>query len=204
MKGVVLRYKYDALNILGDDAVLSVRPKIAELVMQVYGRALHPELFEVHREKKIERAAYKAAVKITSAGHVVTWQPGEKFILTEVATSGHHPLPEKRRLMSHPLRGARHDRVECRSGVSYETNFSLETVESEALFTYQQEFALAGAKTGLMHTFDSSGRFGLGAMSYMHVESRERSLKVLALHTFPDDGAVVKTESIFRLPELAR
>lgn len=179
--------------------VLSVRPKIAELVFQVYGRSLHPELFEVHREKKIERPGYKAVVQITSAGHVVKWEH-EGLILTEVATSRHHPLPQKRRLMSHGLSGTRHDRVECRAGITYDMDFSLETVESEAFFTYQKEFALAGAKTGLMHSFDSSGRFGLGAISYMHVESRQRSLKVLALHTFPDDCAIVKTQSIFKLP----
>ena len=179
--------------------VLSVRPKIAELVFQVYGRRLHPELFQVHREKRVERTGYNAVVQITSAGHVVTWEH-EGLVLTEVATSGHHPLPQKRRLMSHQLRGARSDRVECRAGITYDIEFSLETVEDKAFFTYQKEFALAGAKSGLMHTFDSSGRFGLGALSYMHVESRERSLKVLALHTFPDDLAIVKTQSIFKLP----
>jgi hypothetical protein len=29
-------------------AVLSVRPKVAELSFQLFGRALHPEVFEVH------------------------------------------------------------------------------------------------------------------------------------------------------------
>ncbi|MEM6328847.1 MAG: DUF2617 family protein [Planctomycetota bacterium] len=168
-------------------------------MIQLYGRSLHPELFEVHREKRIERAGYTAAVKITSAGHVVTWEH-EGLTLTEVATSGHHPLPQKRRLMSHKLKGARSDRVECRAGIAYDVEFALERVEDAAFFTYQKEFELAGAKDGLLHTFESSGRFGLGAMSYVHVESRERSLKVLALHTFPDDCAVVKTRSVFGLP----
>lgn len=179
--------------------MLSVRPKIAELVLQLYGRALHPELFEVHRTKVIERDNYAATIKITSAGHVITWEH-EGLLLTEVATSGHHPLPQKRRLMSHQLRGTRSDKVECRAGISYDVQFALETVDEKAFYTYQKEFAFAGAKTGLMHTFDSSGRFGLGALSYIHAESRQNSLKVLALHTFPDDFAIVKTQSIFKLP----
>ncbi len=179
--------------------MLSVRPKIAELVFQLYGRPLHPELFETHRHKRIERSGYQATVQITSAGHVVTWEHAG-LILTEVATSSHHPLPQKRRLMSHQLRGSRSDRVECRAGITYDVEFSLETVENDAFFTYQKEFALAGAKSGLMHNFDASGRFGLGALSYVHVESRERQLKVLALHTFPDDCAIVKTQSVFQLP----
>lgn len=179
--------------------MLSVRPKITELVFQLYGRALHPELFEVHRSKRVDRNDYKATVQITSAGHVVCWER-DGLILTEVATSGHHPLPQKRRLMSHQLRGARSDKVECRAGITYDVEFALETVDEEAFFTYQKEFTLAGAKSGLLHTFDSSGRFGLGALSYIHLESRQKSLKVLALHTFPDDCAIVKTQSVFKLP----
>ncbi len=78
--------------------MLSVRPKIAELVFQVYGRSLHPELFQVHSTRLVERNLYTATVQITSAGHVVTWRYGG-LILTEVAASAQHPLPQKRRLM---------------------------------------------------------------------------------------------------------
>lgn len=179
--------------------MLSVRPKIAELVVQVYGRSLHPELFEVHRQHRVERDNYQVDLKVTSAGHTICWQ-SDGMILTEVATSAHHPLPQKRRLMSHQLRGAQSDAIDCRGGVRYEVDFSLETVDEEAFFTYQKEFTLAGAKSGLLHVFESSGRFGLGALSYIHIDSRAKALKVLALHTFPDDYAVVKTKSLFKLP----
>jgi hypothetical protein len=37
-------------------------------------------------------------------------------------------------------------------------------------------------------------------MSYVHLESRDRSLKVQAFHTFPDDYAIVKSQSVFMLP----
>jgi hypothetical protein len=179
--------------------VLSVRPKIAELVFQLYGRSLHPELFEVYRCRQIERNGYTANVQITSAGHVVTWQY-QGLTLTEVATSAHHPLPERRRLMVHPLKGSQSQRLECRGGVRYEVEFSLEPVDAEAFWTFQKELALSGARQGLVHHFESSGRFGLGAISYIHLESRDRSLRVQALHTFPDDHAIVKTQSVYLLP----
>jgi len=50
-----------------------------------------------------------------------------------------------------------------------------------------------------MHTFASSGRMALGALSYVHVESRNRSLLVQAFHTFPDDCAIVKSQSLFEI-----
>lgn len=179
--------------------MLSTRPKIAELVFQLYGRAIHPELFQTFRTRTVERGDYVATVEITSAGHVVCWRR-DGLILTEVATSAHHPLPKKRRLMSHQLRGERSDHVECRGGVTYDVSFSLESVDSAAFHTFQKELTLAGAKEGLLHCFDSSGRFGLGALSYVNVQSRDRTLLIQALHTFPDDQAIVKSQSVFRLP----
>ena len=37
-------------------------------------------------------------------------------------------------------------------------------------------------------------------MSYINLESRDRSLRVQAFHTFPDDYAIVKSQSVFSLP----
>lgn len=213
--------------------MLSVRPKIAELVLQLYGRSLHPELFEVYGSKRVQRGqvaprantseeslasdpgaeGYEATIQITSAGHVVTWRHGG-LTLTEVCASSHQPLPEKRRLMSHRVEGEHADRVACRGGVTYEVSFTLETITPERFQAYQQEFDLMSLQggslptsgdgsSGLLHRFEASGRVGktLGAVSYVDVQSRDRSLRVRAMHTFPDDCAIVKSESVFRLPE---
>lgn len=186
--------------------MLSARPKIAELVFQLYGRNLHPELFEVYRSRRVERAGvgsrpgYTANVQITSAGHVVTWEH-DKLVLSEVAASSHQPLPKKRCLLNRRLSGEQVDRVDCRGGVSYEVRFSLDAVTPEAFASYQREVELASLQEGLLHRFDSNGRVGLGAMSYVHVQSRDQSFVVQAMHTFPDDCAIVRTQSIFRLPE---
>ena len=54
---------------------------------------------------------------------------------------------------------------------------------------------------GLLHSFESSGRMALGAMSYVGIETRSRSMRLQAIHTFPDDYAIVKVESLFSLPD---
>lgn len=179
--------------------MLIARPKIAELVFQVYGRSLHPELFEVYQSRLIERGAYKANVQITSAGHLVCWQY-QGLTLTEVAAAANQPLPERRRLMSHRVAGPRKERIGCRGGVVYEAEFSLDRVDAEMFHTFQQELTLEGTREGMLQRFESSGRIGMGAMSYINVQSRDRSLLVQALHTFPDDFAIVKSQSLFRLP----
>lgn len=179
--------------------MLSVRPKVAELVFQLYGRALHPELFEIHTTRTVKRGDYEATINITSAGHTVSWRY-KGITLTEVATSAHHPLPQKRRLMAYKLKGEGHDRVDCKGGARYQVSFQLEPVEPEVFWTFQNELANDGERQGMLYRFDSSGRMALGALSYINVETRNRSLLVQAFHTFPDDYAIVKSQSLFEIP----
>ena len=179
--------------------MLSVRPKVAELAFRVYGRSLHPELFQVHKTRRIERGGYQAQIDITSAGHVITWRYGNTT-LTEVAASAQHPLPQKRQLLSYRLRGERSDRIECRGGITYQVCFQLEPVSPEVFWTFQEELALDGRRQGLLHVFDASGRMSLGAISYINIETRNRSMLVQAFHTFPDDCAIVKSQSLFEIP----
>ena len=180
--------------------MLSVRPKIAELVFQLYGRSLHPELFEICQSRTIKRGDYEATVQITSAGHLVTWQY-QGIILTEVAAGAHHPLPEKRRLMSHRLKGDRTDQLECRGGIYYEMAFSLEPADQHRFHAYQKELSLQATRRGMLQQFDANGRLDTGALSYINVESRDKILRVQAFHTFPDDCAVLKIQSAYRLPK---
>ncbi|MGO9115649.1 MAG: DUF2617 family protein, partial [Thermoguttaceae bacterium] len=177
--------------------VLTVRTKVAVLVFQLYGRPVHPELFEVYDSRTVSRGDYEAKIDITSAGHVVTWRYGG-ITLTEVAASAHHPLPQMRRLRSYSLKGQRTDRVDWR-GVRYEMSFQLEPVDPEIFWTFQQELAQDGKRKGMFHKFDASGRMALGALSYINIELRTRKLLIQAFHTFPDDYAIVKSQSMIVL-----
>lgn len=176
--------------------MLSVRPRAAELVFQLYGRALHPELFEVCASRGIERGGWSATVTITGLGHVVTWRR-DALTLTEVTTAADAPLPVKRRLLSHRIGGERSERLECRDGISYQTCFQLETVAADAFWGFQQELVAAGSRQGLLHRFESPGRMALGAISLVTLETRASGLLVQCFHTFPDDLSIVKTQSLF-------
>ena len=181
--------------------MLSVRPKVAELAFHVFSRSLHPELYTIHQGRRIERGHYEAQIDITNCGHVITWSSGG-LILCEIATSGHQPLPKRRCLISRQLKGSRTERAECRGGISYRTHFQLEPVEPQLFWMMQQQLG-DGPTEGLFHTFDASGRMAMGALSYVNIETRERSMLIQAIHTFPDDYAIVKVESLFSLPSSA-
>jgi len=179
--------------------VLTVRPKVTELTFQVYGRPLHPELFQIYKSRRIERGGYVVRVDITSSGHVVTWSY-QGTTLTEVATAAHNPLPKRRRLMAQRLCGERSERLECRGGIVYQMAFQLEPADPKIFWMFQHHLNQGGERRGLVHTFDASGRMALGAMSYVNLETRDRSVLVQAFHTFPDDCAIVKSQSRFQLP----
>ena len=179
--------------------MLSVRPRASELVFQLYGRVLHPELFEICATRALDRGSYAATLAITGFGHVVSWRH-QGLTLTEVATAAGEPLPLKRRLLSHRIGGERSDRVECRGGARYETCFQLERTDAEIFWSLQQELAGSGIRRGLLHRFEPPGRMALGAVSWIDVETRPRSLIVHAFHTFPDDLSIVKSQSVFEAP----
>lgn len=183
--------------------MLSVRPKVAELSFQLFGRPLHPELFRIHATRQIERGEYQARLQITSAGHLVTWRYAG-LTLTEVATSAQQPLPIRRRMMIHRLDHAGSDRATARCGATYQVGFQVELAAPEVFWSFQQNLLLDSRRQGLLHRFDSAGRMSTGAISYLYVETRQRALLVHAYHTFPDDFAIVKTQSCFEIPTARR
>ena len=136
--------------------MLTARPKVAELVFRLYGRPLHPELFNTLQSRTVERKDYQAQIDITSAGHMVRWQSGG-ITLTEVATSAHHPMPQQRRLISSSLRGKRQERVECNGGIVYEVEFQMEPVNPDLFWAFQHEIVQDGEKQGMLQKFQSSG-----------------------------------------------
>ena len=61
-----------------------VRPPVAELVFQLFGKPLHPELFDILAARRLEREDYQLRIWITRTGHVISFE-NEDVLLTEVA-----------------------------------------------------------------------------------------------------------------------
>lgn len=179
--------------------MISVRPKVAELAFHLFSRPIHPELIVVHQSRRIQRGHYNAQVNITNSGHVVTFNAG-KSTLCEVATSVGQPLPKRRCLIQQSLKGSRTEEATCGSGMEYRSHFQLDSVGPEMFAMVGKQLG-KGQTEGLLHRFGSSGRMALGAISYVNIETRRSSMLIQAIHTFPDDYAIVKVESLFSRPE---
>jgi hypothetical protein len=180
--------------------VLSVRPKVAELAYHVYGRPLHPELFEVHASRTIERDCYSLQVDITTSGHVIRFS-SDPWVLTEVAASAQHPLPQRRCLAESNLRKTHRESLNYRESIVYDTQFSVDSIPSTMFMHLQEEVQQFGTENAIFHGFDSSGRIALGGFSFIHLQCRAQSVQLKSVHTFPDDQIVVKSISSFLIQE---
>jgi hypothetical protein len=179
-------------------SVFHVRPRVNELVFQIFGKPLHPELFEILAERKIAREDYQVHVRITRTGHVMTWE-NRDVILTEVAAAADQHLPEGRRLFSFRLRGEHSVVVPCAHGVTYQTSFQVETLAPEIFLHVHDEILAEGGKRGLLHNFQPNHRLDVPALGFIEMEARPACLFVSTFHTFPDENAVVKSQSLVEI-----
>ena len=178
--------------------ISTVRPKVAQLTFQLLGRSVHPELFQIFKTQHIRRESYSARIDITSDGHVIQWTV-DKTTVTEIASSTLQMVPMGRHIFSLPLRGNRKDRLPIREGLSYQYEYELQRVPAEMFWMIQKQLGASSQTHELIQVFDASGRIAIGGLSFVNVETRLKSLHIQAIHTFPDDLALVKTESTFRL-----
>ncbi len=176
--------------------MLSIRPKVAEHALFLLGRSVHPELFQIHRSRIIERTHYRLRIDITSDGHLLSFRSGT-VTMSEIVCSAKQSLPETRRIFSQLFFPKGSQVVETKRHVCYQSQFEIEQVGPDVFFMVQEQLGQGNERRGLCHNFDSSGRIPMGAVSYLHVEERQRHLVVQSLHTFPDDYQILKSTTTF-------
>jgi hypothetical protein len=181
--------------------VLSIRPSVTKHALSVFGRSIHPELFNNHRTRLISRTHYRARVDITSDGHVIAFTGSRGTTMTEVVGSIQQSLPQQRKLFEMSLRGKYAEEIQGKRGLRYSSQFELDRVAADMFWMLQTQLRQCPSPEGMIYSFDSSGRIPYGAISYVHLEEKERKLLIQAFHTFPDDHAIVKSTSTFWVEE---
>src|SRR5581483_8817307 len=174
--------------------VYLTRPRVSDLVFQVYGRPLHPELFDILAVRKVRREDYELTIRITRTGHVISWE-NRDVILTEVAAAD-QALPEKRRLLDYRLRGEHNGTLACAAGVHCQMSFQVETLPPEIFLHVHDEILADGGKRGLLHNFQPNHRLAVSPLGYVVVETRHRCLMGSAFHTFPEENTVIKSQTL--------
>jgi hypothetical protein len=168
---------------------------VADLVFQVYGRPLHPELFDILAVRQIRQADFVLTVWITRTGHVISWESDDVH-LSEVTTAAEQDLPHSKRLLSYRLRHEHCATLECAHGIRYQASFQVETLAPELFAHVHDEIVADGSKHGFLYHFSPHARLALAPLGFVLAEFRPGCLFLSAFHTFPGEHTVVKTQSL--------
>ena len=171
-----------------------VRPRVADVVFRLYDRPLHPELFDAVAVKSVTRDGRRLTVRLTRTGHTLGWTD-DSVHLEEVIAAADQELPEAGMRLAHRFDGGRSGRCEF-AGVTYQTAAHVEVLEPEQFVHLHAELVADGERKGLVYHCKHGNRVGLSPLGVVIVEALPRCLSVTAFHTFPDEFAVLKTQSL--------
>lgn len=171
-----------------------VRPRVADLVFQLYGKPLHPELFDILAVRDFQREGYAVRLWITRTGHVITFE-NEHVLLTEVADA-EQDFSSQRRFLRYPMRGEHCGKFRCVNDIIYQMSFQVETLPDDVFQHVHDEIVADGEKRGILHHFQPSHRFAISPVGYVIVEARTHALHVATFHTFPDENTIVKSQTL--------
>lgn len=174
------------------------RPNVSDLVFQVYDRSIHPELATTFAGRAFAHHHYLAEVRICDAGHFVALRMANATI-TEIAGPADQLLPKRKRSFRQRVHGSRHRSVQFSCGVHYDAGFHVEQLDPDIFLNFHQELAIDAGRVEVAHTFPAGTRFSPQPISLIRVDAQRDSLLIHAYHTFPENCAVVKSQSLFEL-----
>ena len=179
--------------------VQSVRPDVSALSFMLYDRLLHPELFEQVTRRTVSSPNWEATISICRGGHLVVFRTlaGQ---LTEVA--GHHSgeeLPTRGQRVAFPIQSGRESTVEFPDDLRLHFSSHVDAVDAPVFTELHQELEGDLRNAWLAHEFASAQRLRPAPLSLIKVETHPESLLVHAFHTFPDNFAVLRTQSLYEI-----
>ena len=171
------------------------RPKVQQLFFCLYTRPLHPELFDTLACRRVQQDDYTLTVRITPSGHVLTWQTAT-LQLSEITASTDQILPRFGSRLRHRFQGERTGSIDPIAGVTYQMSSQLEILPPEIFVHLHDEILDDGAKRGLLFHHQPHHRLALSPLGYVTVQAWKNTLSVNTFHTFPNECALIKTQSL--------
>lgn len=175
-----------------------VRPDVSELNLAVLGRSVHPELFVIYERTSVVQDGFQARLAICEAGHLLELRTPQQTLCEIIAPKG-QSLPHRERLFDKKLRGSRDESLWLPGGIGYQLSFQVERLDPDVYLQLHEEFSTDCRKATLGRMFDPPNRLAPAAVSYLQLDLFPRSLLVHAFHTFPENCAVVKTQTLIEL-----
>ncbi len=175
------------------------RPDVANMVLRVFERSVHPELFEAKKQSTINFGGNSVKLRLGRTGHVLEFR-SEDSIITEVAATKQEEYPLNRRVVDRRLIGYRTHMVDLPT-VRYHCSYQLEHVPLDVYLQLHREFEMDAQNATLSLTFAGSSPQSPPCISMLKCDILQEGLVVHAFHTFPDNAAVLRTQTLFEILE---
>jgi hypothetical protein len=172
------------------------RSRVADLAFQVFSRPVHPDWFAVRAHRRLGQDNWEADLRIIEGGHAVVFRSGG-VRLTEVLAGPETLLPEPGLLFHSTIRHERTATLRPSPSVEYQTCFEVERVDPEVFAHLSEEITLDASPGRLFHRFSPLNRMAPAPVTHLRYEARARGLTIHAFHTFPEERAIVRTQSLF-------
>ncbi len=172
------------------------RPETTDLAVSLFARTLHPELFETCESFEHQNKSYQAAVQITSCGHVIEFRRGDHFV-TEVLDCKQSVLPRIKRLCLYCVESNRSLSYQLEGGLNVSICFECEYLAPDIYHQLEQEYWKDAISATLSHLDEGSNFSSSSGLNFMRIDAQTDSLNVHAFHLYPEECAIVKSQSLF-------
>lgn len=174
------------------------KQRVEDLHFCLYQRAIHPELFHIHRVKRIQQSRYQAEIWVVGLAHVVTVQFGDQ-ILTELITEDTELLPKLGLAASFRFRGERDHSQSFGDDVNYILSTQVERLTPQLFPATHRDYVHYAQNRGLFVSFDEWEHDGLAPFTFLDCDARDHEFHVHAFHAYPEELTLLKTQSIFEI-----
>ncbi len=176
--------------------------RVTDLDFQVYSRTIHPDWYCVRAFKRIVLSTWEVDLRVIHGGHAIHWTVGDTQV-SEVLTATEWPLPQSHVAYCSKLRQEQSFQFSPGPATSYQSCYSVERLAAPVFRQVAAELELvSGRNNGLTVHTAARSRLNPSALSRIDVDATHQRLCVTCFHTFPDEQAIVRTQSLFELARL--
>lgn len=172
--------------------------RVEDLHFSLYHRALHPELFHIHQVRHLRQKRYSAEIWVVGLSHVVMLQARNQ-VVTELIGGDGELLPKTGLLTRFRFRGEKDHLQGFEDGMQYILSSQVERMTLNLFSASHRDLMRYASKRGIFCSFPEWISGGMEPFTFIDYECRDSEFHVHAFHAFPDELAILKTQSIFEL-----
>lgn len=176
-------------------AVGCARPNVADMVLRVFERSVHPELFDTVCETSLMVGRDQVTLRLGRSGHLIEYRT-KHTTLVEIVTSKFCPVPSRLCAVDRRLIGYRTHTVDG-PGIRYHCSYQLELPSADIYLNLHRELETDARSSTLAAVLPGSSSASPECLSLLKCDLLPEGLVVHTFHTFPDNGAVLRIQTLF-------